>query len=135
MSSHVNSKVNDEFLKWLNNKYGEFREVMATRGKKHECLGMNVEFTKDNEVEIDMVDYVMNILKEFWMDSNGIHDAGTGFHMRQKASHGIHIIEEHKNFEDRIDVESTWIPRGFNADFMKFLWTPRGFHMKVAVSC
>lgn len=33
MSSHGNKKINDEFEKWLNNKYGEYGEVTASRGK------------------------------------------------------------------------------------------------------
>ena len=34
-SSHRNKKVNDKFLKWLNNKYGSIKKVKATRGNKH----------------------------------------------------------------------------------------------------
>ena len=33
MSSHVDKKVNDNFHKWLNKKYGSYGEVKVTRGK------------------------------------------------------------------------------------------------------
>src|SRR5210317_611947 len=44
MSSHVDKKVNDDFLKWLNENYGEHGEVQATCGKEHEYLGMKLIF-------------------------------------------------------------------------------------------
>ena len=40
MSSHVDSRVNDQFLVWLNKKHGHYGEVVATRGKVHDYLGM-----------------------------------------------------------------------------------------------
>ena len=51
MSSHVDSKVNDKFLKWLNEKHGNCGEVTATRGKKHDYLGMDIEFTEKRRSE------------------------------------------------------------------------------------
>jgi hypothetical protein len=39
-SSHVDSRVNDNFLIWLNSKYGQHGEVKASRGKIHDYLGM-----------------------------------------------------------------------------------------------
>jgi hypothetical protein len=53
MSSHINSQVNDAFEKWLQTKYGQYKncEVKAHRGKKHDFLGM--------------VCYVKNMLDKF----------------------------------------------------------------------
>ena len=39
LSSHVDPRVNDEFLKWLNKTYGEHGQVKASRGKKHRVFG------------------------------------------------------------------------------------------------
>lgn len=64
MSSHVDKKVNDEFLLWLNEKYGKIGEVTANRGDKHNYLGMTIKF-KDGEVIINMKDYVKNMLGDF----------------------------------------------------------------------
>ena len=63
-TSHEDSKVNDEFLKWLNLKYGEHGEVKATRGSIHEYLGMTLEF-EDGELKINMINYVRDMLEEF----------------------------------------------------------------------
>ena len=63
-SSHVLARVNDKFLEWLNDKYGDIVEVKATRGKKHDYLAMFITF-KDGKVIIDMVYYVEKMIQEF----------------------------------------------------------------------
>jgi hypothetical protein len=45
-SSHIDPKVNDQFHKWLNDKYRQCREVKATRGKVHDYLGMTFVMVK-----------------------------------------------------------------------------------------
>ena len=60
-SSHVDSKVNDNFHKWLQKEYGQIKEVTATRGKKHVYLGMTLDCSKDGELKIEMVDYVKSL--------------------------------------------------------------------------
>ena len=40
LSSHVDPKVNNKFLLWLNEMYGAHGEVKATRGKVHSFLGV-----------------------------------------------------------------------------------------------
>ena len=65
MSSHVDTKVNDKFLKRLNKLYGKYGEVKATRGKVHSYLGMNFDFSKKDEVMIDMIDYMNAMVDDF----------------------------------------------------------------------
>ena len=65
MGSHVDPKVNDKFLKWLNEMYGHFGEVKATRGPVHDYLGMTFDFSEKGIVKIDMIDYVKGMLDDF----------------------------------------------------------------------
>ena len=44
-SSHLSPRVNNLFLVWLNKLYGSHGEVTATRGKVHEYLGMNFNYS------------------------------------------------------------------------------------------
>ena len=65
-SSHVDPKVNDDFLAWLEMKYGsEKAPVVATRGKRHDYLGMILDYTEPGKVKVDMVYYVENMVKDF----------------------------------------------------------------------
>ena len=68
MSSHMEAKVNDQFLIWLNKKYGGYGAVKATRGKRHDYLGMTLDFSTDGTVVVDMCDYVSNMLVDCLMD-------------------------------------------------------------------
>ncbi len=63
--SHVDSKVNDEFGKWLQKEYGAVADVTTTRGKKHVYLGMLLDYSTPGEVKIDMTDYVKEMINEF----------------------------------------------------------------------
>ena len=65
MSSHMDSKVNDEFLIWLNMMYGEFGEVVATRGKVHDYLGMVLDFRKKGCMIVDMTKYTGTMVDDF----------------------------------------------------------------------
>ena len=65
MSSHMDSKVNDEFLQWLNEIHGKHGEVKSTRGKMHDYLGMTFEFTDDGKVKLSMIDYVNDMVDTF----------------------------------------------------------------------
>ena len=70
-SSHVDPKVNDDFHKWLQKEYGQVREVTATRGPRHDYLGMTLDFSTPGEVKIDMKDYVKSMVEEFPLDLPG----------------------------------------------------------------
>lgn len=63
MSSHVDKKVS-KFLIWLNEKNGKIGKVTASRGDTHNYLGMKIKF-KNEEVIIDMKNYVKNMLSKF----------------------------------------------------------------------
>jgi hypothetical protein len=66
-SSHVDSKVNDKFLLWLEKTYSSDKigRVKAVRGKVHDYLGMKLDYSVPGKVSIDMTDYVKNMLEDF----------------------------------------------------------------------
>ena len=66
MNSHVDKGVNDEFFKWLNEKYGGHGEVKAMRGKSHDYLGMAFDFSTKGKVRMDMNIYIKQMIEEFW---------------------------------------------------------------------
>jgi hypothetical protein len=63
-SSHVDAKVNDEFAKWLNSKYGEYGEVKVNRGKIHEYLGMTFDYSTNKVVSVSMTDYIESMVDD-----------------------------------------------------------------------
>ncbi len=70
LSSHEDPTVNDNFLQWLEFKYGsKSGSVKAVRGKVHDYLGMTLEYG-NGEPKINMADYVQNMLDEFPLKFN-----------------------------------------------------------------
>ena len=80
LSSHKQREINDKFLEWLNMKYGEHREVTATRGNKHDYLAMLLTFN-GGKLTVDMTAYIQKMLDEFPIkfkeNENQITPAGT----------------------------------------------------------
>ena len=65
--SHKSEKVIDEFIKWVEKQYGDPKigQVKAVKGKKHDYLAMNLDYTEEGKVKIDMTDYVKGILEVY----------------------------------------------------------------------
>ena len=55
-ASHKNPKVIDDFIQFIDFKYGDkdIGEVKATRGKKHDYLGMTLDYSTNGKVKVDM---------------------------------------------------------------------------------
>ena len=66
-SSHVDPKVNDDFIHWLEVTYGdsEIGKVKAVRGKFHDYLAMNLDYSTQGQVRINMTDYIATMIKDF----------------------------------------------------------------------
>jgi hypothetical protein len=63
-SSHKDSKVNDQFDKWLQENYGEHGIVAIHQGKIHDyLLGMEIDFSEKGKVKIGMTEYVESMLE------------------------------------------------------------------------
>jgi len=66
-SSHIDKTVNDDFLGWLEEKYAsdQIGKLKATRGLKHDYLGMVLDFTTPGLVGVNMIDYIQAMTEEF----------------------------------------------------------------------
>ena len=64
-SSHMNHKVNDEFLQWIKDMFGQLRQVKTTQGLLHDYLVMALNYSVPGQVSIDMSNYVEKMVKEF----------------------------------------------------------------------
>ena len=64
-SSHIDLKVNDKFLQWIKDMFGQLREVKTTQGPLHDYLGITLDYSVPGQVSIDMSHYVEKMVKEF----------------------------------------------------------------------
>ena len=68
LSSHVNSRVNDNFGAWCQKKYGTLKKVKIHRGKIHQFLGMTLDFLHDNECHDLQKENVKDMIRS-WPES------------------------------------------------------------------
>lgn len=73
-SSHVDPKVNDEFLDWLKMKYAsdEIGEVKAVRGQRHDYLAMVLDYSSPGVLQMDMTKYVKSMVEDFPTKLEGV---------------------------------------------------------------
>jgi hypothetical protein len=66
-SSHVDSRVNDNFAQWCEKTYGsdDLGHVKVMRGKTHDYLGMILDFTDNGAMKVDMVYHIRGMLENF----------------------------------------------------------------------
>ena len=62
-SSHIDPKVNNEFLQWIKDTFGQLGEVKMTQGLLHDYLGMTLDYSVPGQVSIDMSHYVEKMVK------------------------------------------------------------------------
>jgi hypothetical protein len=66
-SSHVDSKVNDNFLEWLNQNYASDKigEVKTVRGNRHDYLAMVLNDSRPGALQVDMTKYGKSMISDF----------------------------------------------------------------------
>jgi hypothetical protein len=73
-SSHVDSKVNDDFHIWCEKMYGSDKvgHVKVVRGKVHDYLAMILDFSIPGAMKLDMRYYIKQMIKDFGYDIKSI---------------------------------------------------------------
>ena len=62
--SHHDSRVVDDILHALNERYGKESPLVITRGRVHEYLGMKMDFSIPGQVVLSMPEYIDSLIKE-----------------------------------------------------------------------
>ena len=63
-SPHIDPKVNDEFLQWIKDTFGQLGEVKTTQGPLHDYLGMILDYSVPGQVSVYISHYVEKMVKE-----------------------------------------------------------------------
>jgi hypothetical protein len=66
-ASHSDSKVNDDFLKWLEKMYGNEKvaPVKSSRDKIQDYLVMKLDYHEEGKLNVNMIDYVKGMVEDF----------------------------------------------------------------------
>jgi len=69
--SHVDTSVVDEIVRNLRSEFGKVGDLTVHRGKVHDYLGMELDFSEDGNVMVSMEKYLDEILVELPEDMDG----------------------------------------------------------------
>ena len=144
--SHFNQELIDSIVEKLETYFGPLK---VTKGRKHKYLGMNLDFRKDRKIEIDMIEYIKAIIKDFNEDVKmkvslparkelfEIKE-GKGFELSEEKKQEFHsttaklvFIEKRArhDIEPAISFLTTRVTKSNKSDwwnlkrFLKWLWT------------
>ena len=56
-------RISTKFVEWMKTIYGE--KLTVHRGKVHDYIGMDMNWSKDGKVTISMIKYLYQVLYEF----------------------------------------------------------------------
>ena len=62
-SSHIDPKVNNEFLQWIKDTFRQLSEVKMIQGLLHDYLDMTLDYSVPGQVSINMSHYVEKMVK------------------------------------------------------------------------
>ena len=79
--SHADKEVLEDLLKQLNEAFGQDGPLTIHRGKKHDYLGMWLDFSLDGKVQVQMFDYIDNMLKDLPDDMGGTATSPAADHL------------------------------------------------------
>ena len=79
--SHVDGKEVDKFIMQMEETFGADAPLSVSRGKRHDYLGMNLDFRVKGEVRIDMEQYIDKMLHDAPEDMEGVSNTPAAAHL------------------------------------------------------
>ena len=79
--SHVDGKEVDQFIMQMEETFGADAPLSVSRGKRHDYLGMNLDFRVKGEVWIDMEHYIDKMLHDAPEDMEGVSNTPAAVHL------------------------------------------------------
>ena len=109
--SHVEEQVVEEFLKWVQNKYEEqhIKKVKPSCGKKHDYLGMDIDYTEPGVFKVSMVKYITGMIEKF-----PFKDELENKKRRSPAADHLFMINPKSKLltQDKKECFHTWVAKG-----------------------
>ena len=96
--SHVDSKVNTEVIRMIDEEFGKEAPITITRGQVHDYLGMTLDYTEKGKVKIKMIDYVQKMLADLPDDMAGEAPTPAANHLFDVDDNQTKVCEKKAQF-------------------------------------
>ena len=107
--SHKDSAVIDEIIASLKSEYGKVGEMTVRRGKKHDYLGMSLDFSKEGAFVVDMEEYLKEIIKDLPEDMNGTATTPAADHLFKVREHATKLDPEKAEMFHRVVAQLLFV--------------------------
>ena len=121
--SHEDSEVVSSIIKILESKFGALK---TTRGKKHTYLGMKIELMANNEISIDMRDYIEEIIEMMPTKINTISTSPANNHLFTVMEGAIKLEKDEVGLFHSVVAKLSWVMKRGRSDLevtISFLFT------------
>merc|ERR1712085_192705 len=101
--------VIDKIISSLKSEYGKVGEMTVRRGKKHDYLGMSLDFSKEGAFVVDMEEYLKEIIKDLPEDMNGTATTPAADHLFKVRENAPKLNEEQAGFFHRVVAQLLFV--------------------------
>jgi hypothetical protein len=93
--SHVDENEVTKTIDWLKSIYGE--DMRVSRGKRHDYLGMDLDFTVKGEVQVTMIPFLKGVITDFPEEITGTATSPAAAHLFDvRADEDRVLLEEER---------------------------------------
>ena len=96
--SHADRKIVDNIIKMLEQEFGKEAPLTIRRGKLHDYLGMTLDFSRPGKVQINMEEYIRNMLAELPEDMEGTATTPAAEHLFKINEAPTYLDDENAMF-------------------------------------
>jgi len=107
--SHKDSAVVSAIITSLNAEYGKVGEMTVRRGKKHDYLGMLLDFSKDGAFIVDMEDYLKEMLTGLPEDMDGVATTPAADHLFKVRDNAPKLNEERAELFHKVTAQMLFV--------------------------
>jgi hypothetical protein len=103
--SHVDSSVVDDVIEDLRSEFGKVGDLTVNRGKVHDYLGMELDFSDEKSFLVDMEKYFDEVLKDLPEDMDGIAVTPAAEHLFKTRDDVAKLDEERAALFHRVTAQ------------------------------
>lgn len=112
LETHVDEKVKHELVSWFDMKYGKETPVSVRRGRKHDYLGMKVNFSQKGKMRVTMFNYITEILNEALEAFTGTASTPVSKHLFDTDDNASKLEEKKATAFHHIVAKSLFLAKG-----------------------
>ena len=103
--SHVDPRVVDKIIASLKAEHGKIGEMTIRRGKKHDYLGMTLDFSNNGKFIIDMEEYINDVISDLPEDMSGSASTPAADHLFKTRDNVPKLSEERAELFHKVTAQ------------------------------